>query len=362
MQNLVLIDDDEDQVTNLSRSLKETLATDECEIRTWIPSSDDAKAKDIFDEKIDSETVLVVTDYDLTQKGQTGLFGSTIVSWCQTLLVPVGNFSRGNRDTLPREPNQYEIRIPPTTDQAAPYIAAIYHGFCSISSALRQHSEVLRKKSPVGVLAQILGKPTEESRLALYGSGLGNSGAALIGKMVDNGARPEPSDDNKIRLLTYVLGHLLLNVVLRFPGPILGRCGLAAYLAIAPGELDKVEALFEEAKYSGPFKEVEPYFWLSLVDESLDQMGGSNPSESNAETQGELNREIVELKLGQKLARHDCSRCDGKNGGFLCAFTKRTVCDRPDCSVGSSGWIPPGARLCRIEKEFYDEWAPILGF
>jgi len=78
-------------------------------------------------------------------------------------------------------------------------------------------------------------------------------------------------------------------------------------------------------------------------------------------TVGEMNRAALEKQLGAVLPRHGCTRCQGQNGGFYCPFTKRAVCLRSDCSVGSNGWIPPGARLCRIEKDYFDEWSPLLG-
>jgi hypothetical protein len=364
MTNIVLIDDTQEQLTELLQALRVLLSPEQVEVRTWNPTAGDKSPKQAFDDIVDTNTVLVVTDYDLTSRAQTGLFGTTIVSWCQTLLIPVGDFSRGNRDALPKEPDQYGIRVP-TGSGAADFIAGVYQGFSWLRLALSGQHDLLRKKrSPVGVLAQILGRPTEESRFALYGAQLGTSNAALMQKMAgsENLEKPEPSDENKVKLLTYVLGHLLLNVILRFPGPILNSSALAAYLAINVTEVDKVEALFERSRYTGPFNGIEKFFWLSSVDDVLDELNTSMLPGAEAETQGELNRQAIEGKLGMVLERPQCKRCNGKNGGFLCPFTKKTVCERPDCSVGSSGWIPAGARLSRIEKEFYDEWAPILGF
>jgi hypothetical protein len=273
--------------------------------------------------------------------------------------VPVGDFSRANRNVLPKEPNQYEIRIPDDPQQAARYIAGAFRGFTHIRTALDSNSVFLQKKrSPVSVLAAILGRPAEESGFALYGGRVGAANAALVDLVMGANA----TQGQKRRLLSYVVGHLLLNVILRFPGPLLNRKTLAAYLAISAEEIAKVEKLFVSAQYTGPFSDIEPFYWLTDVDTALEGMSRGLPSESSAETPGQLNREAVEAALGVKLARHACSRCEGQNGGFFCPFTERTVCQLAICSVASNGWIPPGARLCRIEKDFYEEWAPMLGF
>lgn len=365
MKNIVLIDDAEDLLKELEAALKKNLDPAVVEVRTWLPRGNDGNTKARFDTLLDDETALVVTDYDLTSAGQTGLFGSTIVNWCQSRLIPVGDFSRGNVGALPKEPSQYEIRIPTDTDAAASYIRSVYGGFTSISAALSRNPDLLHKKrSPAGVLSQILERPAEESRLGLYGARLGNANAALMEQLVSAASdqEAEPTEQEKSRLLTYVLGHLLLNVILRFPGPIMNRRALTAFLSVEAKEFDAVVELFEAAQYRGPFSDIERYFWLADVGQVLEPLVEQVDPELVTETQGEMNRAAIEKKLGKVLLRHSCPRCQGKNGGFWCPFTDRTVCDLPTCSVGSSAWIPAGAKLCRIEKDFYDEWAPVLGF
>ncbi|MGD0626884.1 MAG: hypothetical protein ABSB32_19520 [Thermodesulfobacteriota bacterium] len=78
---------------------------------------------------MNDETALVITDYDLTAGGQTGLFGSTIVDWCNRKLIPVGDYSRANKVNLPKEPNQYEIRVPQDTAKAGQFIISVFDGF-----------------------------------------------------------------------------------------------------------------------------------------------------------------------------------------------------------------------------------------
>jgi hypothetical protein len=360
LNNILLIDDNKEQLKELQRGLAGVLKRGEAEIRLWYPETEEGKTpQEQFEKQIDEGTALVITDYDLT-KGQTGLFGSAVVQWCQLQFIPVGNFSKGQKTALPTEPDFYEIRVP-TEDGAAEYIAGVYRGFIQLQHALNATVESLSKKrSPAGYLATILNKPAEESRFAMYGGRVGAvSGALLEGAQKEGRSR---GTLKRQKVLPYVLGHLLLNGILRFPGPIISRRALAAYLAVAEAEVSKVEPLFLNAKYGGPFSEVDQYYWLSDVDEVLRTLQEKHSLILSAETDGEAHREIVETEINNKLQRHDCKHCHGKNGGFLCPLTKRTVCPLDYCSVGSSSWIPAGARLCRIEKEFYDEWSPILGF
>jgi hypothetical protein len=219
--------------------------------------------------------------------------------------------------------------------------------------------DIASKKSPVAVLTSVLGRPEEESRFALYGVRLGSSNPSLKEHIR---TQLDPPTIDKQKILSYVIGHLLLNVILRYPGPILPASALAAYVATDLSEVETLETLFASAKYAGPFGDASPSFWLSDVDSILDDLLKEIPQGTAADTRGEINRVAIETRLGRSLKRHGCLRCEGLNGGFWCPFTKRPVCQLPSCSAVSNAWIPQGARVCRIEKAFYDEWSPILGF
>lgn len=362
MFSLLLIDDTHKLLEELAADLTGQLGKDEVEIRTWEPTKEEVDALGAFEKLIDDNTVLVVTDYDLTSQGRTGLFGSSVVGWCQSRAIPVGDYSRGNHSSLPKEPNLFELRVPTDRTESAKYIASVYRGFKWIREQLATKPELLEKSSPAAVLAELLGASSLESQFGLYGGRLGTSNGALLDRIIRTAPDDiDPPIEEKRALLCYIVGHLLLNSVLRFPGPILSSRSLAAYIGCAESEMDKLSDLFASAAYSGPFSELDRFFWLSGVDDRLEEFASSLPADLSADTQGELNREAVEAKLGQKLARHGCKRCSGINGGFLCPFTRRTVCQKSECSVGSNSWVPRGARLCRIERDFYDEWAPILG-
>lgn len=359
--SILLIDDDEKLLGTLHAELADALGANGPDIREWLPAAEARPAEEVFKSKIDGGTVLVVTDIDLTGGGERGLFGPTVVDWCQTETIPVGDYSR-KHGRLPSEPNLFEIRVPSDAREAAPFIASTYHGFKRINDEIAARPEFVTQRSPAIVLANLLGRPNIQGEFALYISWLSSSNSGLIEKLRSAAppATTPPSAADKTSLLVYVLGHVLLNAILKYPGPILSDEALCAYVAIKPDQIDPVAPLFEAGRYNGPFSEMKRYFWRENIDSILDDLT-SSVAEQEFDTAGELNRSAIEQKLQKTLERHTCSRCAGKNGGFYCPFTRRPVCTRPDCSVAASSWIPQGAQLCRIERDFYDEWAPLLG-
>lgn len=361
MSSVLLVDDDTALVNELASALRKELAGI-AEVKVWIPE-EESKPGEKFGSLVDAGTVVVATDYDLTQRGQTGLFGTSIVGWCQTRLIPAGDFSRRIPGPLSKEPDLFEIRVPPEPQEAASFIAILARGFMAIDGALRAKPELLNRRSPASVLAAILGAAAEEGHFALYGVRFGAASGALMDKVfAPRSTEMDPSTDDKIKLLTYIVGHILLNGVIRFPGPILSSAALKSYLATDEADAKSVQQLFEGTQYAGPFSELDQFYWLSRVNNVLEMLMTALPEDFHAETQGEYHRRAIELKIKRELRRHRCARCDGRNGGFFCPITRRTVCVRSDCSVGSNSWIPAGAKVCRIERDFFDEWAPILGF
>jgi hypothetical protein len=359
--SIVIIDDEEELLNKLREALERDLVQDNVEIRTWKPD-EGQNAIDEFERQVDDNTMLVVTDYDLTKNGLTGLFGVSVVSWCQARLIPVGDFSRANLTTLPKEPALFELRVPSDIEGGASYTARMFRGFRQLRHMLVSDTVDLKSvESPAQVLAALLGRPQLESQFALYMSLLGAANASLLDSL-----RSEPSPDEvtsnaeKERLLAYVLGHVLANAVLRYPGPILSEVALCAYLATTEEEATAVGDIFGEAVYSGPFSVGATYYWRSEVDRTID-LESATIEDASSESSGGFNRAVIEQILGRPLARHDCSRCGGTNGGYLCPFTGRTVCERADCSVAANSWIPAGADVSRIERDFYQEWSPLLG-
>src|SRR5690242_7378066 len=80
--SIVLIDDIEEKLEELQHAVGGYIGEDEVVIKVWRPV-DGEDPLEQFRSIVDQNTVLVVTDYDLTKGGLTGLFGASIVSWCQ---------------------------------------------------------------------------------------------------------------------------------------------------------------------------------------------------------------------------------------------------------------------------------------
>ena len=205
-------------------------------------------------------------------------------------------------------------------------------------------------------MAYILDRPNLESQFSAYMSQPNAANAFLVGSLKKGSSEGNVA---KSRLYTYVLGHVLINSVLKYPGPILSDEMLCAYLTISTRSFAEIKERFECARYSGPFSEGIHLYWRDDVDQVLDNAGAGLATE-DFESIGEFNRRVVEGFFDGELSPHECSRCEGRKGGFWCPFKNRVVCEQSDCSVPGSSWIPAGAQICRIEREFFDEWSPIL--
>ncbi|MDP2181010.1 MAG: hypothetical protein Q8K99_00375 [Actinomycetota bacterium] len=361
LPSILLIDDNEQLLEGLSAKLRERLGDEPVDIQTWMPATVDEDPEASFKARINDNTVFVVTDYDLTSKGLRGLFGVSIVAWSQMAAVPVGDFSRGHRESLPKEPNLFALKVPPNDEEGATFIAAIYFGFRALAAGLQQQPELLReKRSLAGVLAALLNRPHLESQFALYMSRLGAANAGLIERLRTLSVEEDHDLHAMQKLMSYLLGHVLANSILRFPGPLLSDQALTAYCATSMAEADALAGVFADARYDGPFSGVGRFFWREDVDATVEGLG-AGPDPDNFEGFADFNRAVVETLLARKLANHDCGRCGGVKGGFWCPFMKRPVCERGDCSVPSSSWIPQGALLTRVERDFYDELAPLMG-
>lgn len=365
---LLLVDDHQDVLDELSDALR-PLLPEHVEVRSWRPAEgDDVQA--VFAAHLEDGVSMVVTDDDLTT-GVRGFFGFSIVAWCQQRFVPVGNFSRANKPTLPQEPNLFEIRVPRDNDAAAAHINETFRGFRDIGNWISSNPDQLSQgHRPAQLLSLILGPPSREEQLSPYLAQLGASHAAILDglRRVESGELPA---EDRQRLYVYVLGHVLANSILKYPGPVLHMEALTAYCATEMREAEALAEVFSEARYNGPFALPGRTFWRERIDATLDDLldaaaaveqDAVDADQAADIDMGGQRRRALEHLLGRALATHDCERCDGLRGGYWCPLTPRAVCEREDCSVPTSPWIPRGANLSRVERDFFDEWSPLLGY
>lgn len=359
---LVLVDDDPDSLHRLAASVERELGS-EAVVRPWYPDQCEDLAAE-FETTAGTDTILVVADYDLTRLAK-GFFGHSVVAWCQRKLVPVGDFSRGQRHALATEPDLFHLRVPTDEQEASTFIARMFDGFRRVRKALEEDASLApEKRSPAQVLAALLGRPSLESQMAPYLSRPSLFNSSLLDELTDDSTEdPTVRAAAKEKVLTYILGHVLVNAVLKYPGPILGTGPLCAYLSTSEKAFDQIASLFEEAAYIGPFDRGTQFFWRDKVDSIIDRHAEDyGVLESPTNSFGDYHRTVLTAVLGETPRAHDCTRCKGLKGGFWCPFTNRPVCELSECSSGSSSWVPSGAYACRVERDFYDEWSPILSF
>ena len=359
-REILLIDDQQDKLESLAEQVR--VKVDVGTVQTWCPREGE-NPSEAFDDLAGDNTVLVVTDYDLTTAVK-GLFGHSVVAWCRNRLIPVGDFSRGHKDALSVEPDLFELRVPRGDADAAAYIVRMFEGFRRIRDEIELKAELLKSgQSPAEVLAHLLGRSDLESQLAPYLSKPGLFNSSLLDKLTSGQQVGEHAKAvEKTKLLTYILGHVLVNAVLKYPGPILAEGPFCAYLATSDEDVETVARLFKSARYKGPFDDGERFFWRDKVDAVVEEQARKlEVDDSEFTSFGDYHRVVVAKALGGQIAQHGCKRCDGEKGGFWCPFTKRAVCELGDCSSTASSWVPDGAYACRVERGFFDEWSPILG-
>jgi hypothetical protein len=163
----------------------------------------------------------------------------------------------------------------------------------------------------------------------------------------------ELSPEERVRVFTTSLGYWVYNVLLRFPGVLLGVKPAASYLDIDVDAFctkPEIQKLFDAARYKGPFSGVRPYWWASSLDQILAEgMVESDTSMVSGNTHAE--------RRGLSVPRCRCLR--GHDGaGYFCIIRQEPVC--AEHSVRPSGWLPVGADRSRIEQEKYDELNPWL--
>ena len=359
--SIVLIDDDRPSLERLEGQVR--AAVGGATVRPWYPTPDVDPAA-AFEEIAGEDTVLVVADYDLT-RAVKGLFGHSVVAWCRSRFIPVGDFSRGHIHALATEPDLFDLRLPRDDAQAVAFIARMFEGFSRVRAGIEANFALVREgRSPGQILSYLMGREELESQLAPYVSRPALFNSSLLDTLTEHASGDE-SDRlaEKIRLLTYIVGHVLVNAVMKYPGPLLGERSLCAYLSTSHAEFEALAGFFEQAAYAGPFDGGQRFFWRDRVDEVIDAAATAQEvSESPTKGFGDYHRAVLGAMLGRDPLAHDCDRCQGLKGGFWCPFTKRAVCELPECSSASSSWVPSGANACRVEREFFDEWSPILGF
>lgn len=355
-RSILLIEDEPAQMEKRLAALSEAVAGTHFSIDSWLPRQEETDYEQALERRLETRPILVATDHALDAGGAHGFRSGAVVSACRKMAIPVGNYSRKPIDL--EEPDLFLFRFSEDPEVAAGEILDIASGFDDLATRISQEATAARK-GWARTLADVLGRGDMAASFSLYSARNVGSFATTIKALEDRLGEAEAIRSLEI----YMIGHLLKNGILSFAGPIMDGLTLCSYLACADEQQQELEALFQKARYEGPFGGRAAYFWQDDIDELLEGLAEEHSVEEEDGDTGDdiYRRKIVDAALGAKP--HGCQRenCAGSRGGFRCPYTGRTVCDRPDCSATSSSWIPTGAHLCRVEREYYDRHAPLLG-
>jgi len=312
---------------------------------------------------------LIVVDHDLSNLKNPAISESSITAAAHTLAIPVCRYHRRPTGSSLRIDALWELNarvysidldVPTETDEKSNRfgreVLNILKGFKQIERGYQELDEPIRKKGAPCVLSHLLGKPKLEDFFAAYSEGISFLNDVLIVRKLmekssheEAGQTSEPEPDDLNRRIPYMLGYWLYNFILRFPGLILNENAAASYLDIDTEDFQKEEVLrcFDEARYKGPFSDFQGYWWRPMLDDLLIEHGGRD--------------EILQAEGldPQSIARAKSHVSRKPPAGYYDIFSDLPI--SKEDSIGSLSWIPSGADLARVDRNLYEEIAPILG-
>ncbi len=217
--------------------------------------------------------------------------------------------------------------------------AALFRGFESIKAKY----VALKDSTPASALAAILEHPESETQITLYGSGEQGFLKEILSFYDPDSAK----QDELLERIPRILGNWLFLTILRFPGILVNKTAAASYLNIACSSFDDtdMQAKFENAKYTGPFFELGPWWWRAELDALL------------VDAECEDGRELLAKE------DHDVDPCldpqTQKPAGYYCMLTRKPV--SLENSRGGISWFPGGADLARIVTDKFEQITALIG-
>jgi hypothetical protein len=158
--------------------------------------------------------------------------------------------------------------------------------------------------------------------------------------------------EDAVRRKSTILGYWMVNALLEYPGVLANSVAAASYLGIEVEAFQENEAArnaFEDARYNGPFSELDEYWWTAELDSILAR-------NTTVEDDGTISAEDYLSRNGIDVAPIQCVE-GHKGAGYYCILEDVPVCD--DHSVSPEAWIPAGASLSRLWE---DAWMKLKGW
>jgi DNA-binding NarL/FixJ family response regulator len=357
-----LFEDDPGRGVEIEKALKRAVGAEFRIERFEAPDTDEAgtyedRLREALKGKRADSLTIIVTDRDLSAlKNYRGLSEATVSKVAADLSVPVCVYAAGKDDSLlerHRSGGGGKILLDSSDPGTmARRVRVLAHGFRQLREVVARitKSKKMRQKyhGPATVLAEMLEAPEVVDQLSLYTRGDQRMISGLTPVQSRPGKVSQSPED--VRSIALALGVWLYDSILRFPGVILGWTAAASFLEIEPSAMKDaaVRRTFAKAQYKGPFSDTEePRWWRHRLVELLKSKdvpdGGA----------------LVKKVTGKRPKPCLCSVDNKAPAGFLCVMTEKPVCDAH--SVAQVGWLPRGADLARVRRDYYDEIGPWVG-
>ena len=297
---------------------------------------------------------IVLLDSDLSRMGN-GIAQSMCRQAFQEVGLPVCRYKKKHSNTHAKQLQDLRrtaregasavwvpshlLQIDSLTAKLFPWLTAVEQGFQRLRRFLEADPTLLKKSlGPAGILALALERPSAKADF------LGYTGQNFFFFGAPSGEDEDDPTVQDVAVQATQLGYWLLNYILMFPGPILSHNAAAAYLNLQTASFDtaEVQDLVKSARYSGPFHDLDAYYWRDDLAGVLDECDG----------------DIVKARTLQGVA---LARVDAANPGssaYLCVLTQEPIAEA-DAALNPD-WIPAGAQVTRIQSRLYDQLGPML--
>ena len=297
----------------------------------------------------DGATLLVV-DRNLSKSLDSdfrGLSDNAVVAVSKRLVVPICSYARepqfDDYEWRARwEEGHIILSLSEGEDELARQAALVARGFAQIAAQLPEVMAVKANNSPAKILAALLGKPEYSGKIALYSVGDQNRLTKIAPAGKELGQR--------VPRMTCFLGYWLWDSLLRYPGLLVNEVAAASYLDVATGDFrePRVQAIFEQALYHGPFADSKrPQWWRGMLDDIVSREDCGN------------GLDLVRKKVSPTINPTQCYVDPSKSAGYYCIISGEPV--SLENSRGGLSWFPRGADLTRISNPKFEEYGPWLG-
>lgn len=291
---------------------------------------------------------LVIVDRDLS--GINNIVSeSAVINACLQAGIPVCTYHRkppnkstaGNLSQVLRQSTSYSIAVE-VDENFAKNVVEVGLGFKEIYNSIPVDFNDPFLNSPSRVLASILGL----KNISIYLDQYAQSGS-LASFILAQSEALKTKDHAYRKRLAFLLGCWLHNHILAFPGALLNKVSAYSYINIDEDTFDKYKDEFKEGIYNGPFGRFVEYWVRIKLDELLQDHDDAHTYLKSMYPED------------PKIETCKCSISQNLNAGFYCVISKKPI--SLQMSVGRLAWIPEGADLCRVDRDTYDQIAPLMG-